>query len=166
MAVPKRHFPSTLQIMKGRFHLRLFCNLIFFQSFIFFPDSAMHSVSYWYMIIQLLTDALVLSTSWFLFFQPSVIIYRENWRIEDDIKSEYPNPETGTIYIFSDGAGRISQKCAKRIAKALEISPVPSCFQVVLIFWRSQFTFTSTIIKRYFYHYCLGSLGTLTCHWH
>lgn len=40
------------------------------------------------------------------------------------------HPETGEVFNFSDGVGRISMKYAGRIAKALGVHPTPSCYQV------------------------------------
>lgn len=41
-----------------------------------------------------------------------------------------PHPETGELFNFSDGAGRISAKYASLVAAKLDLRPPPSCFQV------------------------------------
>ncbi|VDK85234.1 unnamed protein product [Onchocerca ochengi] len=62
--------------------------------------------------------------------QPTIMLERNNWKCEDDIMGGIIHPETGEVFNFSDGIGRISKKYADRIAKVLGIHPTPSCYQV------------------------------------
>ncbi|KHN85807.1 RNA-dependent RNA polymerase 1 [Toxocara canis] len=62
--------------------------------------------------------------------QPTIILERKDWRMEEDIVGGLPHPETGERYTFSDGAGRISIRFASLVAAKLDLRPVPSCFQV------------------------------------
>jgi hypothetical protein len=50
-----------------------------------------------------------------------------------DVEGGSVNPETGTVYTFSDGIGRISMKAAELVAQKLDVTPVPSCFQARLL---------------------------------
>ncbi|KAM3728655.1 RNA-dependent RNA polymerase [Dirofilaria immitis] len=62
--------------------------------------------------------------------QPTIMLKRDDWKLEDDIMGGIVHPETGEVFNFSDGVGRISKKYADRIAKVLNIHPTPSCYQV------------------------------------
>uniref|UniRef100_A0A915PTN4 RNA-directed RNA polymerase n=1 Tax=Setaria digitata TaxID=48799 RepID=A0A915PTN4_9BILA len=62
--------------------------------------------------------------------QPTIVLKREQWKLEDDIVGGMTHPETGELFSFSDGIGRISKKYADRIAKTLDLFPTPSCYQV------------------------------------
>ncbi|MFH4981663.1 hypothetical protein AB6A40_008372 [Gnathostoma spinigerum] len=62
--------------------------------------------------------------------QPTILLNKGQWCLTEDIIGGRSHPETSEKYTFSDGVGRISQRCATRIAHMLGIEPVPSCFQV------------------------------------
>uniref|UniRef100_A0A914X030 RNA-dependent RNA polymerase n=1 Tax=Plectus sambesii TaxID=2011161 RepID=A0A914X030_9BILA len=62
--------------------------------------------------------------------QPTIELKRTDWRLVPDVEGGALNPETDEVYCFSDGIGRVSMKAAERIAQKLEVTPVPSCFQV------------------------------------
>lgn len=64
------------------------------------------------------------------YFQPTIMLKRDDWRLEDDIIGGMIHPETGELFNFSDGVGRISKEYADRIAKALDLHLTPSCYQV------------------------------------
>lgn len=58
------------------------------------------------------------------------MLERDDWKLEDDIMGGIIHPDTGEVFNFSDGVGRISKKYADRIAKTLGLHPTPSCYQV------------------------------------
>ncbi|VDM08163.1 unnamed protein product [Wuchereria bancrofti] len=62
--------------------------------------------------------------------QPTIMLKKDDWKVEDDILGGIVHPETGEVFNFSDGVGRISKKYADRIAKTLGLCPTPSCYQV------------------------------------
>nr|CRZ22694.1 BMA-RRF-3, isoform a [Brugia malayi] len=62
--------------------------------------------------------------------QPTIKLKKDDWKVEDDIMGGIVHPETGEVFNFSDGVGRISKKYADRIAKTLGLYPTPSCYQV------------------------------------
>uniref|UniRef100_A0A0R3RPA9 RNA-directed RNA polymerase n=1 Tax=Elaeophora elaphi TaxID=1147741 RepID=A0A0R3RPA9_9BILA len=62
--------------------------------------------------------------------QPTIMLKKNEWKLEDDIMGGIVHPETGEVFNFSDGVGRISKKYADRIAKILDLHPTPSCYQV------------------------------------
>ncbi|VDM96403.1 unnamed protein product [Thelazia callipaeda] len=62
--------------------------------------------------------------------QPTILLNKDDWKLEDDIIGGIVHPETGEHFNFSDGVGRISQKYADRIAKILNLQMTPSCYQV------------------------------------
>uniref|UniRef100_A0A915BR60 RNA-directed RNA polymerase n=1 Tax=Parascaris univalens TaxID=6257 RepID=A0A915BR60_PARUN len=62
--------------------------------------------------------------------QPTIVLERKDWRMEEDIMGGLPHPETGELFNFSDGAGRISVRYASLVAAKLDLRPPPSCFQV------------------------------------
>ncbi|VDK50544.1 unnamed protein product [Anisakis simplex] len=62
--------------------------------------------------------------------QPTILLERKDWRLEEDIVGGLCHPETKEKYTFSDGVGRISLKYAALVAAELDLRPVPSCFQV------------------------------------
>ncbi|CAG9535546.1 unnamed protein product [Cercopithifilaria johnstoni] len=62
--------------------------------------------------------------------QPTIMLKKDDWKLEDDIMGGIVHPETGEVFNFSDGVGRISRKYADRIAKVLGLHPTPSCYQV------------------------------------
>ncbi|KAK6743144.1 hypothetical protein RB195_010418 [Necator americanus] len=62
--------------------------------------------------------------------QPTVSISLEEWCVEGDVEGGAGHPETQEPYCFSDGCGRISPSLARRVALALQLEIVPSCYQV------------------------------------
>ncbi|VDN27695.1 unnamed protein product [Cylicostephanus goldi] len=62
--------------------------------------------------------------------QPTVTIKPNEWCIEKDVEGGAGHPETHEPYCFSDGCGRISPSLARRVALALQLDIVPSCYQV------------------------------------
>ncbi|EFO21905.2 RNA dependent RNA polymerase [Loa loa] len=61
--------------------------------------------------------------------QPTIMLEKNDWKVEDDIMGGIVHPETGEVFNFSDGVGRISKKYADRIAEVLDLHPTPSCYQ-------------------------------------
>uniref|UniRef100_A0A7I5EEI1 RNA-dependent RNA polymerase n=1 Tax=Haemonchus contortus TaxID=6289 RepID=A0A7I5EEI1_HAECO len=62
--------------------------------------------------------------------QPTVQILQEVCCVEDDVDGGSGHPETREPYCFSDGCGRVASSLARRIALALQLDVVPSCYQV------------------------------------
>ncbi|VDO05480.1 unnamed protein product [Haemonchus placei] len=62
--------------------------------------------------------------------QPTVQILQEVCCVEDDVEGGSGHPETREPYCFSDGCGRVASSLARRIALALQLDVVPSCYQV------------------------------------
>ncbi|EYB94211.1 hypothetical protein Y032_0174g461 [Ancylostoma ceylanicum] len=62
--------------------------------------------------------------------QPTVSITLDEWCVEADVEGGAGHPETHEPYCFSDGCGRISPSLARRVALALQLDIVPSCYQV------------------------------------
>ncbi|KAK5967222.1 RNA-dependent RNA polymerase [Trichostrongylus colubriformis] len=62
--------------------------------------------------------------------QPTVHILQEECCVEDDVEGGSGHSETHELYCFSDGCGRIAPSLARRIALALQLDVVPSCYQV------------------------------------
>lgn len=65
-----------------------------------------------------------------LCLQPTVSITSDEWCVEADVEGGAGHPETHEPYCFSDGCGRISPSLARRVALALQLDIVPSCYQV------------------------------------
>ncbi len=61
-------------------------------------------------------------------------MHTNEWRVDNDIIGG-KHPQMHQPYEFTDGAGRISMTFASKIAKILEVTPVPSCFQVMEYSW-------------------------------
>uniref|UniRef100_A0A0K0DD89 RNA-dependent RNA polymerase n=1 Tax=Angiostrongylus cantonensis TaxID=6313 RepID=A0A0K0DD89_ANGCA len=62
--------------------------------------------------------------------QPTVTILPGECSVEDDVEGGAGHPETRESYCFSDGCGRVAPSLARRIALALQLDIVPSCYQV------------------------------------
>ncbi|KJH45340.1 RNA dependent RNA polymerase [Dictyocaulus viviparus] len=62
--------------------------------------------------------------------QPTVPILPNECAVEDDVEGGAGHPETHEPYCFSDGCGRVAPSLARRIALALQLEIVPSCYQV------------------------------------
>ncbi|GMS82575.1 hypothetical protein PENTCL1PPCAC_4750, partial [Pristionchus entomophagus] len=62
--------------------------------------------------------------------QPTVSLNTGEWKVDEDIVGGCGHPETKELYTFSDGVGRMSLKLARELAEILELSIVPSCYQV------------------------------------
>ncbi|VDM52303.1 unnamed protein product [Angiostrongylus costaricensis] len=62
--------------------------------------------------------------------QPTVTILPSECSVQDDVEGGAGHPETGESYCFSDGCGRVAPSLARRIALALQLDIIPSCYQV------------------------------------